>query len=121
MEFTKEEIKTALLLLSEYEGNSLPINFEDYLKSKLKPETKKIRVEIEYDVTDKVEINLKGIYYAFKNSFSDYRDIKVTELKDIWTDEDMIEFAKECINAHRNPDYIDVDYLNDYLAGRNSK
>jgi hypothetical protein len=123
MEFTKEEIKTAEKIWDEYSNKEnvqeTVSGFRFYLHSLLKPERKKIRVEIEYDVTDKVEINLKGIYYAFKNSFSDYRDIKVTELPEVFSREDMILFANYYYCDHTSTDQEQC--LIDWLSERSSK
>jgi len=121
MEYTKEEIKTALLLLSEYEGNSLPINFEDYLKSKLKPETKKIRVEIEYEVGIKLygeDISAKTleIYLTSTNSRIMLGQVKVTELPEVFSRDELYIIFKNTIHPNSIKHCLDK-----FISERDSK
>lgn len=98
MEFTKEQIETAGELYSIWnKGIGIPDSetFSEFLDSLLKPETKKIIVEIESEEQDltpeRILSRLK--IYSFHN-------LKVTELPEVFTREDIYEMFQYCI--HKN-------------------
>ncbi len=94
MEFTKEEIETALKTWDEYSDTLNELSYADWLNSLLKPETKKIVVEVEYD-DNEYGMSAEAIYQSI-NSF-DVRNeyvTKVKELPEVFSREDMIDFAE---------------------------
>lgn len=100
MKFTKEQIETAKELLKTYRNDSnVSVGFDGYLDSLLKPERKKIIVEIEYDKIkgsfgrdlDITKINVEN---TMKKEFISDFNFKITELPEVFTRENMIEFAE---------------------------
>jgi len=96
MEFTKEQVEYLIKQWDKERNDTSGLkNVFEFFKSLVKPERKKIVVEIEYD-----EIGYKfplGLIEGYvKNYLNQDRNLKFTELPEwTWTDEDMIEFAKE--------------------------
>lgn len=125
MKFTKKEIETAEKIFNSYQNcNNPPRLFREYLHSLLKPERKFIDVRIEYQLNkfgSEVILYEHNILECLTGEGYWSSVIKVTELPEVFSRQDMIEFAKESIYAHRNPDYIDIDYLNYFLSERKSK
>ena len=99
MEFTKEQIETAKKILESYRVvQNRHHNFENYLDSLLKPETKFIDVRIEYVPFKNAFDSIQNIYVSdvsreLRSNLNDKFNIKVTELPEVFTREDMIEFA----------------------------
>ena len=119
MEFTKEQIETAKKILESYRVvQNRHHNFENYLDSLLKPETKKIIVEIESNDCDSIGI-LNRIFCGEKGlcDFTFENKWRATELPEVFTREDMIEFAK--IDHVR---YCDIEpNLEKFISERKSK
>ena len=119
MEFTKEQIETAKKILESYRVvQNRHHNFENYLDSLLKPETKKIIVEIESNDCDSIGI-LNRIFCGEKGlcDFTFENKWRATELPEVFTREDMIEFA----NYHHHVDETVETNINDWLSQRESK
>ena len=88
MEFSKEQVE----YLKEEWTNSPERNFIEFANSLIKPESKKLRVEIEINTEKEISItkieNILNVYCDRKDTF------KVTELpEEIWTDHHMKLFA----------------------------
>jgi hypothetical protein len=101
MEFTKEEIETAKKIYEKYitdkfneKISSSYIHFLDLL---LKPERKKIRVEIEYE-SDNFPLTADRIKGACELKYDiTFRKFKVTELPEVFSKEDLIELGNKII------------------------
>jgi len=95
MEFTKEQIETAKKILESYRVvQNRHHNFENYLDSLLKPETKFIDVRIEYE-SDNFPLTADRVKSALELKYDiTFRNFKVTELPEVFTREDMIDFAQ---------------------------
>jgi len=104
MEFTKEEIKAAEKVWNRYANlenvQETVSGFRSYLHSLLKPERKKMYLELEYSV-------IKGLKefpeivkeILSKDCFHDERNVKVTELPEgTWTDDEVKAFVKYFYN-----------------------
>lgn len=119
MEFTKEEIETAKKLYSKYRNQTAVddgfTNFADWVDSLLKPKTKKIIVEIEVYGGSQVMF-LNGIENALRDKYYNAA-IKVTELPEVFSKKDLIEFT----NYHHHVDETVETNINDWLSQRKSK
>ena len=95
MKFTKEEIETAKTLYDKWASEKYTSpTFKSFLDSLLKPETKKIRVEIEYFKPDGCP-DMQISYIKSKLEYFEKDDfVKVTELPEVFTRKDMIEFGE---------------------------
>ena len=118
MEFTKEQIETAKKILESYRVvQNRHHNFENYLDSLLKPETKFIDVRIEYE-SDASNSSLPLTANNLETHFdcaTELKGVKVTELPEVFTREDMIEFAN--IDHIR---YCDIEpNLEKFISERN--
>ena len=88
MEFTKEELLKAKQVLESFQKQVTGYSFPEWIDLQLKPETKKIFLEVEYEDHTNSVIILNVI-----NSFGGVNGFKVTELPEVFTREDMIDFA----------------------------
>ena len=106
MEFTKEQIEFLKTKRKEY-GT---ISGDGFFDSLLKPERKKIRVEIEVE-SDLTADGLKDLLksYGFLKVYS------VTELPEVFSREDMIDFGKYCAYT------VNPKSLDKWFSERNSK
>ena len=113
VEFTAEQVK----YLKEEWIASPERNFIEFANSLLKPETKFIDVRIEYDNDIMFDVSY------LQNIIEKYRDVdfrnrfKVTELPEVFSRQDMIEFA----NYHHHVDETVETNINDWLSERKSK
>ena len=113
MKFTKEQIE---YLKTEAKKETRVIRLDEFFDSLLKPERKKIRVEIEYENYNPFPLSVGRISSALNILFDDKRKISITELPEVFTREDMIEFAEydwDGINTKNN--------LDTWLSERKSK
>lgn len=122
MEFTKNEIETSKKMFKDWFGEVEGVgNYLEYLDSLLKPERKKIRVEIEWDETGMDDITGNSISTLITRNHAKERNLKVTELPEVFTIED-IEDLKEYL--YRKTAY-DKGFLhnviNDWFSERKSK
>ena len=114
--FTKEELETVGKFMDEWKYYSPPISLSDYLDQCKKPETKKIVVEVEYKECEAGKwLRADYIDAILKESLSAYREIKVTELPEVFSREDMIEFAN--YNSDY-PEFLTVNNLSRFLETR---
>ena len=114
-EFTKEQIE---FIRNDFRES--PLSWDDYLDSLLKPETKFIDVRIEYVPFKNAFDSIQNIYVSdvsreLRSNLNDKFNIKVTELPEVFTREDMIEFAN--IDHIR---YCDIEpNLEKFISERN--
>jgi hypothetical protein len=123
MKFTKEVIETAREVYGTWTSEKTA--FISYLDSLLKPETKKIVVEIEYEpipdfITEEMAINLtvNDVRDSLKSRMNKGFNIKVTELPEVFSREDMIEFAQY---NYEHSSISKVTNLNNWLSERSKK
>jgi len=99
MEFTKEQVEYLIKQWDKERNDTSGLkNVFEFFKSLVKPERKKIVVEIEYD-----EIGYKfplGLIEGYvKNYLNQDRNLKVTELPEgTWTDDEVKAFVKYFYN-----------------------
>jgi hypothetical protein len=98
MKFTKEQIELAKKVFESYQidQRNQP-SYTYFLDSLLKPETKKIVVEIEYEpipdfITEEMAINLtvNDVRDSLKSRMNKEFNIKVNELPEVFTREQVI-------------------------------
>ena len=116
--FTKEEIETAKKVWDTFKVNpGCSKSYNEYLDSLLKPERKKIRVEIEYDNIE-YPIVAEDISDMIISQFNLRYNFKITELPEVFTREEVIKFAENytvyCETSVK-------DYFNIYFSERKSK
>ena len=115
LNFTPEQIK---YLKKKWNWSFTEKSYSAFLDSLLKPETKKIIVEIESNYCDSIGI-LNRIFCGEKGlcDFTFENKWRATELPEVFTREDMIEFAK--IDHVR---YCDIEpNLEKFISERKSK
>ena len=102
MEFTKEEIETALKVFETYKINPGRSNsYNEFLSSLFKPETKFIDVRIEYQINkfgSDVILYEHDILGCLTGECYFSSVLEVTELPEVFTREDMIELGRMIIN-----------------------
>jgi len=122
MEFTKEEIETAESLWDDYYSSEFcgKLYFKDWLNKK-RIQIKKVILEIEYEHAYNMQTPMRKefIFSAINNwdSIKSFKNIKVTELPEVFTREDMEDFAR-----YRN--YLvgkTEELFNKWLSERKSK
>ena len=114
--FTKEELETVGKFIDEYTYYSPPICLSDYLDQCKKPERKFIDVRIEYNDSE-FGMSAKAIQESISNFDTRNEYVtKVTELPEVFSREDMIEFAN--YNSDY-PEFLTVNNLSRFLETRN--
>ena len=98
--FTKEEYIKAKQVLESFQKQATGYSFSEWIDLQLKPETKFINVRIEYDA-GKITFGMND--HAIRSILNcgcsdDKANWKVKELPEVWSDADMIEFAKFYMN-----------------------
>ena len=116
--FSKEEIETAQFLYDKWGSSKYTSpTFKGFLNSLLKTETKFIDVRIEYE-SDASNSSLPLTANNLETHFdcaTELKGVKVTELPEVFTREDMIEFAN--IDHIR---YCDIEpNLEKFISERN--
>ena len=113
--FTKQEIETAKKVFESYQINQRnQPSYTYYLDSLLKPETKKIVVEIE---TGKI-FSVSDIKHALNYRFSEKEyNFKVTELPEVFSREQVIDIFDPSFTSK---DYID-GLITKWLSERSKK
>jgi hypothetical protein len=112
MKFTKEEIETVKKIYCNWNSKQWDY-FCDYADSLLKPETKKIVVEIEYDERPDAKPNAQLIQEKIQTLMFNF---KVTELPEVFSRLDMIDFAN--YNSDY-PEFLTANNLSRFLLERN--
>lgn len=116
--FTQKEIVTAKAVVVFYNQQIAKGNFsgsfEEFSDSLLKPKRKKIVVEVEYNdlilTAGVIELNLRGIN-------GNYENVRVKELPEVFTREDIKDLRNHIYNDEGSID----DIINDWLSERSKK
>lgn len=124
MKFSKEEIETAKKVFETYKINPGCSNsYNEFLSSLFKPETKFINVRIEYVPFKNAFDSIQNLYTndvkrALCSDLNSKFNIKVTELPEVFTREEVIKFAE---NYAVYGETSVKDYFNIYFSERKSK
>lgn len=121
MKFTKEELETVGKFIDEYTYYSPPISLSDYLDQCKKPETKKIVVEVEYKECEAGKwLRADYIDAILKESLSAYREVKVTELPEVFSREEIVKLRDYILTGSHFHTEIKKAF-NDFLSERSKK
>jgi len=122
MKFTKEQIETAVNVIEDYDKDRNPKSdmisigyLIGHLKDRIKEQRKKIVVEIEYNGRPDMNLDKHIIEQRLQTMMF---NIKVTELPEVFSREDMKLFAKYCVDKEWI--YLD-EALDNWLFERSKK